>query len=38
LLPFIRTFEDVQGEVRVGVGISSLCKNSPLRGTLTCGS
>ena len=38
LLPFIGTFEDVQVEVRVGVGISSLCKDPPLRGPLTCGS
>ena len=37
LLPFIGTFEDVQ--VEVGVGVSNLCENPPLRGPLgTCGS
>ena len=38
LLPFIGTFEDVQVEVRAGVGIASLCKDPPVRGPLTCGS
>jgi hypothetical protein len=32
LLPFIGTFEDVL--VEVGVGVSNLCENPPLRGPL----
>jgi hypothetical protein len=35
LLPFIGTFEDVQVEVGVGVGVSSLCENPFLRGPLS---
>jgi hypothetical protein len=35
LLPFIGTFEDVQVEVGVGVGASSLCENPPLRDPLS---
>jgi hypothetical protein len=34
LLPFIGTFEDVQVEVGIGVRVSSLCENPPLRGPL----
>jgi hypothetical protein len=34
LLPFIGTCEDVQVEVGVGVRVSSLCENPPLRGHL----
>ena len=35
LLPFIGTFEDVQGEVGAGVVVSSLCENPSLRGPLS---
>jgi hypothetical protein len=35
LLPFMGTFEDVQVEVRVGLGFPSLCKNPPLRCNLS---
>jgi hypothetical protein len=35
LLPFIGTFEDVQVEFGVGVGVSSLFENPPLRGPLS---
>ena len=31
VLPFIGMFEDVQVEVRVGLGFSNLCKRLPLR-------
>jgi hypothetical protein len=34
LLPFIGTVEDVQVEVRVGVGVSTLYENPLLRGPL----
>jgi hypothetical protein len=34
LLPFIGTFEDVQVEVRVGAGVSSLFENPILFGAL----
>jgi hypothetical protein len=35
LLPFIGTFEDVEVEVGVGVRVSSLFENPPLRGPLS---
>ena len=35
LLPFIGTFEDVQVEVRIGVGGSSCCEKPFLRGPLS---
>ena len=35
VLPFIGTFEDVQVEVRIGVGVSSCCEKPLLRGPLS---
>jgi hypothetical protein len=35
LLPFLGTFEDVQVEVGVGVGVTSVCENPPHRGPVS---